>query len=158
MDNENVRRGALRITEGQWEVFLDTLAATHNITHSAKKAGFHHTSARFRIRHDEEFRALAEDAKASAIDNLKRCAFDRALNGHKNVVVSMGTVVRDPDNGGYLYETKIDNNLLWNLLRTYDGEVRDANRPASVVVAIPVELQPDPPATPDEPAPINPVL
>ena len=75
------------------QVFLDTLAATGNVTKSANAANLD-TSALYRLKdRNAEFREKWECAEEAAYDLLLEACRSRAIEGVMKPVVSMGVVV-----------------------------------------------------------------
>lgn len=156
------RRGSPKITREQKAIFIATLKLNGNVTQSARMAGFDPSTA-YDIKSVDE--AFAKDwATALQIgreclrDSLMEEAVRRARDGVDELVVSMGRVVQDPENGGYLTVKKHSDSLMAKLLDGLDPATFRAPPSQTNVNIIPADLQPDPVPTPDEPAPEKPIL
>lgn len=98
-------------------IFLEELAKSGNVAHSARVAGVDRVSAYKAREINEEFRAQWEEAEAEAVDSLQMEAWRRGRDGVEKPVFYKGEVV------GYI--TEYSDNLLSFLLRAHRPEVFD---------------------------------
>lgn len=103
-------RGRTVRTDRAREIFLKTLAATCNVTRSARRAGMSRTAAYDWRDEDEQFAKEWEEAIETAADKLEEVAFRRAttgksdrmleilLKGHRPKYRDKQLVGSDPDN------------------------------------------------------------
>ena len=82
-----------KITNNQWDKFLDNVAATANISLSAEMAGFKRTAFYERKAIDEDFARRFELAYEQGIDALEEEALRRAFKGIDDPVFYKGDVV-----------------------------------------------------------------
>lgn len=153
-------RGSPTITAAQRARFLDNLSKTLNVTASAVACGFDRNTAYAIRARDVDFAAAWQHAIGTATDSLQNVAMDLSIQGEVEYIVTKdGRVVMDPRNPGEpLVNRKRDSRMLMFLLTHRKPEVY---RPATMIAVgsdIPAELQPDPPATPDEERPEKPVV
>ncbi|MBC2778327.1 hypothetical protein [Parasphingopyxis marina] len=74
-------------TEKRREIFLETLAATCNITAAAAEAGKTAKTARDLRKRDPAFRQAWDEAIAIAYERLELVMLDRAINGTQKPIV-----------------------------------------------------------------------
>lgn len=132
--------------------FLKQLAKVPNVTLAAKVAGFAVRTAYEMRERDEAFREEWQTALDTGVAALHSAVWDRALNGVPSYVVSMGSVVNDPQSGQPLVERKFNDGIAMRLLQAHMPEyaTQSAQDKGSDV---PKELEPDPAPKPDEDTP-----
>ena len=110
---------------GNWrKKFLDSLAETGVVTHSAKAAGVSKTAVHISRRRDEKFAQAWERALDSATDRLENEAVRRAVDGVDEPVYQGGKQV------GSI--TRYSDTLLIFLLKANRDKFRQANMPPIV--------------------------
>lgn len=98
------------------QVFLDAYAECGVIKYAAQVAGVNRATVRWWREHDKEFQAAFPDAKEDAIESLEIAAYQQAVEGAEEYVVSGGKVMFGSD-GKPLMNRRYSPQLLIALLK-----------------------------------------
>jgi hypothetical protein len=150
-----VARGSPAITAAQRARFIKHLTKSANVSQSARLAGFNPRTAYDMRDAMPDFAQEWADALLEATDSLKGEARRRAMDGVPEPVTCGKGLVMDPaDSTQPLLVRRYSDTIMLAMLRAHCAEYRPE---AQAIPTIPAELQPDPPASPDEEVPTNPV-
>lgn len=118
------------------EVFLKTLSNTANARAACVQAGVTNSMIYYWEEHDPEFSARLKQANAEANWLLFGEAWQRAMKGEKEYVVSLGKLVTGPDGEPLTIQKKSDR-LLELMLKARMPEFRDKG--TTIVNVLPKE-------------------
>lgn len=114
------------------------------------------------LRSDPDFREQWEHARGPVIDMVEDITIDWAIHGELEPVVSAGKLIYHNDEHGRPDFTRPwlvrRRNAAINALVLRAGKPEKYARPENSQQALPLDLQPDPVPTPDEPGPDKPIL